>query len=344
MHKKNIFLIIILISFLFISCKKDKNNLYSISISPNSMVGTPAEVFSLQQIKMFQASNSFICSFVSELKKDDINQNLVIAPFYLMNNIILDTLLAPYTDAYSQKYDISMTSPAQMISCINQFNKTVKQIDSSIDIQSKIDSETDSEINISQTLDIKLLYNNVAPNDIDNIFTNFDGTKRRIDFITLSDNINVCINDMEKVCEIPIGNGNYTMMLISPLNQSIKEYIATFDEKKYRFLINSMELRKVNVSFPLGNIFTNDYIVQMPKYKKGDSIVAFPKQLKLNSHFLISQADPTIISSTNMPQQNNGLMQTNDSSPLKYNAPFLLIIRGKNSNLIMLFCICLAIE
>lgn len=340
-QKLKIIFIVLCLVIVFVGCKKQKDNLFSISISANNMVGTPAEAFSLQQIKMFQASNEFVFKLLRTTNFDSIQQNVSFSPFYLMNNILIDTNNKAYSEMYCKKYNLHFANIQQILSCLNSFEQTVEKIDSCIKIKSYIDQKDNQNI-ISQSFDIKLLYNNSAPEDIDNIFTTFDNKKPRIDFITITDNVNLSISQEEQVCDIPISNGNYTMMLIKPTNQTVFEYIKDFDEKKYLSIINSMELRKVKVSFPLGKIITSNFQLTLPPIQINDTMVSLNGTLLVNSEINLFQAPKNEIAENLLSQLSNTVLETNDSKPIKYNSPYIFIIRGKSSNLILYIGICVS--
>ncbi len=334
-QKHRIIFIALCLVILSISCNKQKDNLLSISISANNMVGTPAEAFSLQQIKMFQASNEFVFKILQATNFDSLKQNFSFSPFYLINNLLIDTNNKDYAKVYCQKYNLHFSDTQQILSCISSFEQTVKKIDSCIKINSTATTTTDKNSIINQSFDVKLLYNNSAPEDIDNIFTTFDNKKPRIDFITITDNINISINQDEQVCEIPINTGNYTMMLIKPINKTVFEYIKDFDEKKYLTLINTMEVRKVNVSFPLGKVLTSNFEISLPTIKTNDTVINPSCEFLINSEINIFQAAKTEIAENLLTQPSNTVLSTNDSKPIKYNSPYIFIFRGKSSNLIL---------
>ncbi|MBR1775146.1 MAG: hypothetical protein IJ759_06425 [Bacteroidales bacterium] len=334
---KSIYTILLIVFTIFFSCTKEKNNLYSISISPNTMVGTPAENFSLQQIKMFQASNNFISLLLTDIAKDSSINNFAVAPLYLINTLLNDTTYEVWQKGFLKHYNLSELSHRQRLNSEKSFLQTVKEIDSSINITTSIEAQSDTILNIFQNFEIKLMYPDAAPNNIDNIFTTFDNKKPRLEFITINGDIRTYRNDNEIATELPIGNGNYMLILIRPLNESIKDYTAHFSEEKYSTLINNMQERKINVSLPLFEINDTVSNLPMPQYTYEDSTVIFPKRLNILSCFKLTKATQADLNANTTSTANNSIFQSNNSEIIKYSSPFLFIVRGKNSNLIM-FC------
>ncbi|MDO5760503.1 MAG: hypothetical protein Q4Q06_05710, partial [Bacteroidota bacterium] len=93
MKIKYIFPILTLCLLFFCSCKKEKEQLYGISIDAKKMMKTPAEIFSLQEIQFFQASNDFILSALPHLINEDTVQtdNFVLSPFFLYFTLAQDS-------------------------------------------------------------------------------------------------------------------------------------------------------------------------------------------------------------------------------------------------------------
>lgn len=316
-------------------CTKKSDNLYSISVSPSAMVGTPAEKFSLQQIKMFQASNNFACTTLARAVQDTACRNLAFAPLYLVNTVMCDTSLQAWSGAYCSNYNLTFLNPQQLNIAMQSLQNNVKEIDSLMDIKSSVVDSSDSLLTVLQTLKIKLMYKDAAPDDVDNIFTSSDNSKPRLNFFTVSDEIRTYISSREQAAEIPVGNGNYMLMLVKPLEQNIADYTADFDEEKYLTLINAMQERKVKVSLPLFEINDTVRNLVMPSFSTEDSTVNFPKRLNVITQFAVTNADMTELSEQLTVNAANNIMQNNQSAPLKYNSPFLFIVRGKSSNFIM---------
>lgn len=93
-HSVKILLFLCVLTMFFTSCKKDNNSLYGISINPSSLVGTEAEAFTIQQLRMFSASNTNVAYMMQNSFADTIRNNICFSPIYLINNLLLDTSLS----------------------------------------------------------------------------------------------------------------------------------------------------------------------------------------------------------------------------------------------------------
>lgn len=327
-HSVKILLFLCVLAMFFTSCKKDNNNLYGISINPSSLVGTEAEAFTIQQLRMFSASNTNVAYMMQNSFADTIRNNICFSPIYLINNLLLDTSLSNWTKAYTNNYALKFNNHNALINCINSMQNTIKEIDSSLYIFTKIDSINENHINISEQISIEMKYMLKENNDFDNIFTNISGDKPRIDFIEISDSISFYSSDDERVVEIPTNNGAYNLMLFMPTDKDIMRYIKTFDEEKYISIIQSLHERQISVTMPLIGINNSNFTLSIPSFVYNDSTISLDKKININSSFQIRQH----LAST---QVTGVSMQAKPSETIKYNSPFMFILRGRNTNAIM---------
>ena len=297
------------------------------------MIGTPAEVFSLQQIKIFQAGNTLISNMIPEISNDSSLKRFGIAPTHLIYDLLGDSSLHDWQKSFLEKYNITELTYEQRIKSKNSFLQTMKEMDSLVNVCSDIHSETDSTVTISQKLDIKLMYQDSAPDDIDNIFTTADNKKPRLDFITVNDNMQILITDEEQVASIKIGIENYSLMLILPINKSLKQYMSEFSEEKYLSFINRLQERKVNVSFPLFSLEDTIHNIPLPQYELSDTTINFPKQLDIILSFNLTKATQADLNTHS--KSDFDVLKSSNNETLKYASPFLFFIRENNSNIIL---------
>lgn len=303
------------ICLLLFSCKDKKDELYGISIDASRMVGTPAEVFSIQHVKMFQASNSFIMEFLPELNSDSVD--FAIAPFYALSSLAMDTNLAAYFSCYAAYYNLSQHNANETKQAFNSFLTAIQSIDSSFNISNSLFVQANDTLNLTQSLTITLCYENNFKQEENKI--NISG-----EFLTLE-------SHDETVCEIPFGNGNFVLDLLQPKAMSLKEYYNTFNEEHYATIFKQLENRKINVSFPKLDIAFESLPLNMPQIPKTDSTGIFNKLLMLTCSFKVENQTQNTASS---------ILQSNDSEPIVFERPFLFLVRGKNSNLIFFIGYC----
>lgn len=322
MNKYKYIALFFLIIFVFVACKKDDSKLYGISIETNKMINSPAEVFSLQQIKIFMASNDFTLKGLPFLINDNSKQNtnFAFSPLFLTYTIAQDSSFDDYLNQYEKQYNISLSNKNKRIQVFNSFLSSVKDIDSSINITSKILENKDNIIKIQQSLDLNLNYDNI------NIEEDNYSSKQQI---IISDEFSVLESSEQTIVDILVGNGNYILTLIQPKNASLQQYIKTFNEEKYASLINQMENRKTSVVFPLIEIDMQERTMNDINLANNDSLFRFPKEVVLDCHFAINHQQQA---NTSFEQT---LLKSNTSKPISFNKDFLFILRGKSSNLIM---------
>ena len=168
---------------------------------------------------------------------------------------------------------------------------------------------------------------------VDNIFTTADNKKPRLEFITVNDNMQTLITDNEQVTSIKVGTGNYSLMLILPLNKSLQQYMSEFSEEKYLSFINRLQERRVNVSFPVFCLEDTIHNIPLPQYELLDTIVRFPKQLDVILYFNLTKATQADLNTQHKSEFN--VLKSSNKETLKYASPFLFFIRENNSNLIL---------
>ena len=322
MNKFKYIIFLFFVVLFFVACKKDNNKLYGVSIETNKMINSPAEVFSLQQIKIFMASNDFTLKGLPYLINDSSKQNTFFAfsPLFLTYTIAQDSLFDDYLDQYEKQYNLSLSNQNKRLQIFNSFLSSVKDTDSSINIESKIIENKENIIKIQQSLDLNLSYDNI------NLEEDRYSSKQHI---IISDEFSVLDNSEQTMVDILVGNGNYVLTLIQPNNTTFQDYIKTFNEEKYASLINQMENRKNSVIFPLIDMDMQGKTMNDINLSRDNSHFRFPKEVVLDCHFSISHQQQT---NSSFEQT---LLKSNTSKPISFNKDFLFILRGKNSNLIM---------
>ncbi len=322
MNKYKYVIIILLATFFFSSCKKDENKLYGISIETNKMINTPAEVFSLQQVKIFMASNDFTLKGLPYLtdKIAKKSENFSFSPLYLTYTIAQDSLFDEYLKQYETKYNLSILERNRRIQIFNSFLSSVKEIDSSINIQSKIIENNNNTIRIEQSLYLNLQYDNINIEE-----DKYSSNKQ----ITISDDFLVLETSEQTIVDILVGNGNYALTLIQPENTTLQDYISSFNEEKYASLIKQMENRKTSIKFPFIEIDMKEKIINDINLSDKDSLFRYPKEVSLDCHFAFKE-----LTSKNTSFEQT-LLKSNNSTSILFNKDFLFILRGKSSNLIM---------
>mgnify|MGYP003317338860 CR=1 FL=1 len=330
MRAKDIFhaIFLVLCLVLFSSCKDKKNELYGISIDASRMVGTPAEVFSLQHVEMFQASNSFIINLLPQLYQDSTENSFAFAPFYALSYMALDTNLNDYFVQYNSYYKLSEHSSSKARQSLHSFLEGIYSIDSTINVQTELEYTHNDSLLLRQGFKIILHYNNDIQTKDNTLFVGENAQERKEEFLKVAGEFNVLESKHEVICDIPVGNGNFVLSFIKPQNMSLREYISQFDEKHYINMLREMENRRTNISFPLINIEFENLPLAMPQIPNSNALGVFPKALSLSNSFHIENIPFNASSSET-------LLQNKNTEPINFNSPFVFILRERNSNLIV---------
>lgn len=317
-----------LVLLLFSSCKDKKSELYGLSIDASRMVGTPAEVFSIQHVEMFQASNSFIINLLPQLYQDSTKNSFAFAPFYALSYLSLDTNFFDYFSQYNTYYKVSEHNITKARQSLHSFLEGIYSIDSTINVKTELEYINNDSLLLRQSMNITLHYNNDIQNKDNTIFVGENAQEREEAFLKIGGEFNVLESKHEIVCDIPVGNGNFILSLIKPQNMNLKEYISQFDEKHYINMLKELENRRTNISFPLISIEFENLPLAMPQIPNSNALGVFPKALTLSNSFHIE----------NIPFNSSSaetLLQNKNTEPINFNSPFLFILREKNSNLIV---------
>lgn len=320
---KHIFLILLAFLVFFCSCKKNKEPLYGISIDASKMVKTPAEIFSLQHIEFFKASNDFALSCLPYLLEKDTSiksENFAISPFFLHFTLNRDSVFNEYLSAFENHYQVSPMDSSEREKFFLSFLRDVKEIDSSLLVTSKIIENHKDSIHIYQKFVFQTHCQEIElPQQLYN-------TKDK--YINVSGDFSCLENTEINLVDIPIGNGNYLLTLIKPKKLSLEEYLKEFDENKYAELLKQTKSIKTNIVFPLMNFTCKERQINLNEdYLKFS--FSIPKKIIMDYDFTIGNFVNETISFEKT------LLNESNQQPTVFDREFLFAIRGKNSNFIL---------
>lgn len=320
---KRILLILFTFSMLFSSCNKNKEPLYGISIDTSKMIKTPAEIFSLQHIQFFKASNDFALSCLPYLLEKDTSikvENFAISPFFLHFTLNKDSIFSEYLSSFENHYQISPMDSNEREKFFISFVESVKEIDSSLCVASNIIENNTDSIHIYQ----KFLFQTHCQ-EIELPQQLYDSKDK---YINISGDFSCLENTEQYLVDIPIGNGNYLLTLIKPKKQHLKEYLKDFDENKYAELLEQTKSIKTNIVFPLMEFNCKDRKINlMEDYLKFS--FSLQKKIIIDYDFKIENFVNETISFEKT------LLNESNQQPTVFDKDFLFLIRGKNSNFIL---------
>ncbi|MCK9163042.1 MAG: serpin family protein [Bacteroidales bacterium] len=318
-----------IISVLNVSCNKNNKEIdYGVSITAPKMIGTSAELFSEDNITILRKSNSFNFLILNNsFSNSDSIYNLSFSPLGIMQSIY-SINNESYIDVFNQRFDIIDTT--LLFNNISVIRKLVTEIDSTIKIDNQIISEKTKETRISQKLQFPLIYDGILKSKRHRFNIN-EHEQKIIEYFTIKGSFGVCIDKAFNAVDISIGNANYSLLLIEPIQVDIKNFISNFSENDYKVIIDKLEKQIIKITFP--NISdTSTYNLFLPN-------LSFDSSQKLNNLWISSEIKiikPTPaelkMRESNIEKQ---LQASSKTENYIFNKPFIYIIRGQNSNSIL---------
>jgi hypothetical protein len=310
--------------------KNNKENSYGVSISAPKMVGSAAEVFSNEDINTLRFSNSLTFLLLNQSVKVDEKG---IMPSFSFSSLQLIHYIYSIEDTnYLKSFDthFAIEDRKALFENITRIDSLIKGIDSSIKAYNSLTELSPKKIAFSQSFAIPLIYEGALNQE--KLPFMIDDKEIPIEYFTLTERLGLIDNKDVLGIDIPIGNGNYSLLIIQPKEISIKDFISNFSEKDYKDIVDNLSLQTLRVRFPnLSN--SCDYALFLPN---------IPSEQSPNPTFIQINSEVKILKPTSAELQ---LMKKDLDSELKastktetylFNKPFLYIIRGKNSNSILL--------
>lgn len=324
-----------LFAFLFLGCSNDKaTEGYGVSISAPSIPGTSAEAFSDEQIEWFRISNGLSTDLVTrQAEKDSILQNLAFSPIFMLKNLFESDLERDYLKALEEYCNVSDTNSQTIMDHLGSVPSVIFAIDSTITIESCLDTVYDGIVGIRQFLGMRLLYEDALQTE-KAFFSDVDFKKSKRDFFGISGNFSCFLSSEELVVDVPLSEGDYTLLLIQPVTKSLRDYVSGFSERKYADILDKMEKRKVGVKFPSFEGFTVYSGISLPEIMSDGPVVA---DNDIHLECSLSLLSPTRAS---LKERDNSIEEKmiygKNREIISFDTPFMFIIRELNSRLILL--------
>lgn len=330
MKASNIFYFALLfLCFVNISCNKNNQEInYGVSISAPKMTGTPAEVFSEENINTLRIANSFNFLLINQpFKNGDSTFNFSFSSLGILQNIykIEDE---KYLDQLSDKFNIIDT--ALLFDNITTIRKLISTIDSTIKIDNSFSSKNSKTILFSQKIEFPIFYEEILKSK-KQAFYNINGENKALELFTFTRELGVYSEGSYNAIDISIGNDNYSLLLIKPKDGNINKFVNNFTEKDYKTIIEGLNPQITTVSFPnISNSST--FSLSLPN-------LSTDTNYKLNSISVSSEIKVIKPNPAELKQRktdiDNKLKTSTKAEKYIFNKPFLFIIRGKSSNSIL---------
>lgn len=330
MKASNIFYFALLfLCFVTVSCNKNNQEInYGVSISAPKMIGTPAEVFSEENINTLRIANSFNFLLINQPFKDsDSTFNFSFSSLGILQNIykIEDE---KYLDQLSDKFNIIDT--ALLFDNITTIKKLISTIDSTIKIENSYSSKNSKIISFSQKIEFPIFYEELLKSK-KQAFYYINGENKALEFFTFTRELGVYSEGSYNAIDISIGNENYSLLLIKPKDGNINKFVNNFTEKDYKTIIEGLNPQITTISFPnISNSST--FSLSLPNLSLDTSYML--NSISVNSEIKVIKPNPSELKQRKTDIDNK-LKTSTKAEKYIFNKPFLFIIRGKSSNSIL---------
>ena len=320
---------------LCLGCSKDKAaEGYGVSISAPSIPGNSAEVFSEEQIEWFRISNGLSTDLViRQAEKDSVFGNVAFSPVFLLKNLFENNLERDYLKALEEYCNVKDTNSQTIMDNLNSVSSVIFSVDSTITIESCLDTVKKGSVTIRQSLGFRLMYEDALQTE-KAFFSDADFKKSKRNFFSISGNFSCFLSAEELVIDVPLSEGGYTLLLVRPLTKSLRDYVADFSERKYADMLDKMEKRKVGVKFPSFEGFSVCSDMSFPEIGS-DSLIHTENDINLEC--TLTLVAPTRASLREMDNSlEEKMIYGKNRETFSFDTPFMFIIKELNSRLILL--------
>lgn len=327
-----LFFVLVLLSLglVFFSCNKDsKDSGFGVSISAPKMLGTPAERLSQEQVQALRVSNSLCFSFLNrQYVADKELSSFSFSPLELIPYVyyVSDS---NYTKAFFQHYSIS--DSVSFMQAIFSSASLASEIDSLLKSSTSMSSSLGSfPLSLEQEFSFIMPYEGMLKSLRRDFFT-LDTAKVKLPFYEIWGNFGLYRNENKLCLDIPVSNGNYSLLILIAEDWDIRTLTLNFTELMYKEIVEGLTYQNIKISFPdISSSLSFPLLLPDMGEEKFDN----------NKHLLIksklSLIKPTqAFLEVQQTHIDHKLQQGSISEHLFVNKPFIYIIRGNGSNTIL---------
>ena len=327
----SILTILLLTALLQFSCNKStKEQDFGVSISAPKLIGTPAEKFTPEELQTLRISNSLSFLFLNQI----YNSTYTLFPFSFSTLGVLSYIYnvsdTNYIAALKQQFSIKDSST--LMQNITSTLSVVSEIDSTIKETTTLSSDKTSPLPaLTQELQIPIPYEGMLKSK-QLTFSPTDSIQSKMTFYQIAGTFGLSQNETALCLDVPLGNGNYSLLIIEPKDWDIKTFASNFTETKYIEIIESLTFQNLKVSLPELSL-ASSFALPLPSIS-GQTPLAV-KSFLLTSKLTLQK--PTRASFAVDKTDIDTKLQANSKTEHHHiNKPFLYILRGKSSNSILL--------
>ncbi len=316
-------------------CSKDKTKeMYGVSISAPSIAGTPAEVFSEQHIALFRMTNGLSFELLQNTFQHDTSfDNQAYSVLYLLEELCLNDIEPDYMKALTQYCTLPDTTQTQLKTDFISLNQTIHAIDTTLTLSTTVDTSVTDTFKCSTSLLLPLMYED-ALIPISDFFSDCNLKKTRRNFYRLSGNFNTLDTEKETAIDVPVGNGNYSLMLIMPKEKQVSDYLKDLSEYKYKNITDKMEIRKTSLMFPSFDDFVTETSLQLPNIS-ADTTIQQQTTLKLRTNIHLLKPTEAVLQTMKKSMEDK-MIDAKNEEVICFNKPFIFFLKGSNSGAVLL--------
>lgn len=325
-----------LLCLLLVCCsKKETSNDCGVSVSAPNVIGTIAEQFSQEQLSLFKMANSLGISASKQLSKSDsATGNAAFSYLLLLDRLYAHASRETYLECLAEFYKVENLSLEKIREDFTSIFQIISSIDSSLVMQSSFDTSDEGSALLVQKFSLSLPFED-ALRSYSDYFSDENLKKSRRKFFKLSGSFDCAASQEEIVSTIPIGNGNYRLMFVMPLQKSLRDYAFGFSEAKYVELCEQLEERKIGLEIPAFENFVCETGIELPQVRC-DSIVSINLTAQILTHIKINPPSEAQLKVEAGSMEEKIIRQTKNEESISFNRPFLFVLYGVNSRAILL--------
>lgn len=325
------FIVLIIFLLVIISCnKKSSDSNYGVSISAPKMLNSPSVELNEDNLNTLKAANNINFKLLSNiLSNSDSCFSFSISSLNFLQYISQINADPKFLSSFNESFDI--ISEEKLMKDVADVYGLIKSIDSTIKIDGYIETNNlRKKQQIYQSISFPIIEENILkPKKID--FITLNNTKKNIEFYSIKRNIGVFNSTNFLAIDMPIGNENYSLMLIQPKEEFIS-FCKSFAENQYRTILDNINEQISTIVFP--NISgKSNFNLRLPNFSLDTSLNLGTILIESKIEIIKPTRAELKIKNSNIKDK---LETSGKTEKFLFNKPFIFILRSRISNGILL--------
>ena len=267
-------------------------------------------------------------------QSDSSSDNQACSVLYLLKELCLTGTDEDYLKALERYCAFSDTRSENLKNNFLSLEQTMHSIDSTLIFSTRTDTSKIGEFKCEIDFLLPLMYED-ALSTAPAFFSDCNLKKTKRNFFRLSGNFNTLATEEETISDIPVGNGNYSLLLIMPNEKQIRDYLKELTEQKYKKLTDRMEKRKTSITFPSFEDFATETEILLPDIIISDTVIRQHNITKLHTKIQLQKPTEALLQSMQKSMEDK-IIDAKNEEDICFNKPFLFFLKGSNSGAIIL--------